>query len=345
MRGCWYCACLAVTFTFVRVAAELPVSTEYTTSDSSVHLSSAMLTPAFGQTTATTAAAVATTGLTSATSTAESVRQRKAVVDEGEARLSEELWPPTSRLFPSFDNSTARNVTSQLGQTAYLHCIVNNLGDKTVLWIRRRDYNVLTVGLDTYTADDRFQAVHLERSSDWALQIRYVQLSDQGLYECQVSSDPKISYFVNLTVLVAKAVIEGGPDLFIRTGSSINLTCEISRSPEPPHFVFWYHNDRMINYVSAKGEITLHKGGPEKTVSRLYIRKAVSLDSGNYTCDPANAEPVSISVHVVNGEKPAAMQHDGKPLSSSGLPSAPSVFTGFGAALAVGCASLFATLR
>lgn len=352
MRGCWYCVCLAVSFTFARVAAELPVSTEYTISDSSVHLSSAVLTVAFGQTTATTTTAAATvtaaasTGLTSAAAvTAESVRQRKAVVEEGEARLSEELWPPTSRLFPSFDNSTARNVTSQLGQTAYLHCIVNNLGDKTVLWIRRRDYNVLTVGLDTYTADDRFQAVHLERSSDWALQIRYVQLSDQGLYECQVSSDPKISYFVNLTVLVAKAVIEGGPDLFIRTGSSINLTCEISRSPEPPHFVFWYHNDRMINYVSAKGEITLHKGGPEKTVSRLYIRKAVSLDSGNYTCDPANAEPVSISVHVVNGEKPAAMQHDGKPLSSSGLPSAPSVLAGFAAALAVGCASLFATLR
>ncbi|KAH9369482.1 hypothetical protein HPB48_014338 [Haemaphysalis longicornis] len=107
--------------------------------DSSVHLSSAVLTVAFGQTTATTTTAAATvtaaasTGLTSAAAvTAESVRQRKAVVEEGEARLSEELWPPTSRLFPSFDNSTARNVTSQLGQTAYLHCIVNNLGDKTV---------------------------------------------------------------------------------------------------------------------------------------------------------------------------------------------------------------------
>ncbi|XP_042145082.1 neurotrimin [Ixodes scapularis] len=254
-------------------------------------------------------------------------RQRKSVVEDADSsRLSEELWPPTSRLFPSFDNTTSRNVTSQLGQTAYLHCIVNNLGDKTVLWIRRRDYNVLTVGLDTYTADDRFQAVHLERSSDWALQVKYVQLSDGGLYECQVSSDPKISYFVNLTVLVAKAVVEGGPDLFIRTGSSINLTCEISQSPEPPHFVFWYHNDRMINYVSAKGEISLHKGGPEKTVSRLYIRKAVSLDSGNYTCDPANAEPVSISVHVVNGEKPAAMQHDGKPLSSSSSQTIATIF-------------------
>ncbi|XP_064475124.1 zwei Ig domain protein zig-8-like isoform X2 [Ornithodoros turicata] len=245
-------------------------------------------------------------------------RQRKSLFEEAEtSRLSEELWPPSSRLLPSFDNSTSRNVTSQRGQTAYLHCVVNNLGDKMVLWIRRPDRALLTVGLDTYTADDRFQAVHLEKSSDWALQIKYVHLSDQGLYECQVSSDPKISFFVNLTVLEAKAVIEGGPDLFIRTGSAINLTCEISRSPDPPHFVFWYHNDRMINYVSAKGEISLQKGGDDITYSRLYIRKAVALDSGNYTCDPANAEPVSISVHVVNGEKPAAMQHDGKPLSTS----------------------------
>ncbi|XP_050045523.1 zwei Ig domain protein zig-8-like [Dermacentor andersoni] len=340
MRVCWYSLCLTMSFAFSEITAEFLLSSEYTTSDSSRHLSSsAMLTPAVRLTTLTA------TEDGGGDATAESLRQRKAVADESEARLSDDMWPPTSRLFPSFDNSTERNVTSQLGQTAYLHCIVNNLGDKTVLWIRRRDYNVLTVGLDTYTADDRFQAVHLERSSDWALQVRYVQLSDQGLYECQVSSDPKISYFVNLTVLVAKAVIEGGPDLFIRTGSSINLTCEISRSPEPPHFVFWYHNDRMINYVSAKGEITLHKGGPDRTISRLYIRKAVSLDSGNYTCDPANAEPVSISVHVVNGEKPAAMQHDGKPLSSSSPPEVATVLTEFGVLLALCLVTACARLR
>lgn len=89
-----------------------------------------------------------------------------------------------------------------------------------MLWIRRRDYNVLTVGLDTYTADDRFQAVHLERSSDWALQVKYVQLSDQGLYECQVSSDPKISYFVNLTVL--GKCVEVRIPLFLQLGIPVH---------------------------------------------------------------------------------------------------------------------------
>ena len=69
-----------------------------------------------------------------------------------------------------------------------------------VLWIRRKDGHVLTVGMDTFTADDRFQTMHVD-NHDWALQIKYVQTSDAGVYECQVSSDPKISYFVNLTVL------------------------------------------------------------------------------------------------------------------------------------------------
>ncbi|EEC03616.1 conserved hypothetical protein, partial [Ixodes scapularis] len=55
-----------------------------------------------------------------------------------------------------------------------------------VTWIRRKDLHVLTVGMDTYIGDPRFQAIHLERSNDWALQIRYAQLTDQGLYECQV---------------------------------------------------------------------------------------------------------------------------------------------------------------
>ncbi|GFS74723.1 hypothetical protein NPIL_648521 [Nephila pilipes] len=44
-----------------------------------------------------------------------------------------------SHISPTFDESTPRSVTTQLGQTAYLHCIVNNLGDKTVKF-----YNILT---------------------------------------------------------------------------------------------------------------------------------------------------------------------------------------------------------
>ncbi|XP_037291348.2 cell adhesion molecule DSCAM [Rhipicephalus microplus] len=233
---------------------------------------------------------------------------------------SPDYWPFAGHTAPSFDPATPRNVTTQLGQTVYLSCMVNNLGDKTVTWIRRKDLHVLTVGLDTYVQDPRFQAIHLERSNDWALQIRYAQLNDQGLYECQVSSDPKMSLFVRLRVLVARAEIVGASSgqLFLKTGSTINLTCEISQSPEPPVFVFWYHNDRMINYdEAAKSHILVRKAGRNAAVSRLLVHDAVPSDSGNYTCGPSNADATSVAVFVLNGEKPAAIQHDSTPPSTA----------------------------
>lgn len=104
------------------------------------------------------------------------------------------------------------------------------------------------------------------------------------------------------------AELFGYPDMFVRAGETINLTCVISRSPEAPHFVFWYHNDRMINYdptLTRRGEISLGKH-PEKqgdsVVARLVIRGARLADSGNYTCAPANTGPTSIYVHVLQGE-------------------------------------------
>lgn len=45
----------------------------------------------------------------------------------------------------------------------------------------------------TFIADERFQAHFKEMSKQWVLQIKYVQPRDIGLYECQVSTEPKVS--------------------------------------------------------------------------------------------------------------------------------------------------------
>lgn len=55
-------------------------------------------------------------------------------------------------------------------------------------------------------------------------------------------TNKKLFYF-----LVPTATILGGPDLHVDKGSTINLTCAVKYSPEPPGYIFWYHHDEVRN--------------------------------------------------------------------------------------------------
>lgn len=70
-----------------------------------------------------------------------------------------------------------------------------------VSWIRRKDLNVLSVGLARYTQDPRFSVIHAVGSDLWTLQLAYPTAEDSGVYECQVGTLPKISRQVTLNVI------------------------------------------------------------------------------------------------------------------------------------------------
>ncbi|EFX66030.1 hypothetical protein DAPPUDRAFT_65065, partial [Daphnia pulex] len=211
---------------------------------------------------------------------------------------------------PSFDTGPESVVVS-VGSTAYLACRVRQLGDRKVSWIRKRDLHILTFGQVTYTNDARFSVIKSATGDLWTLRIRSVQLRDAGLYECQVSSEPKISKAVRLKVVVSQAYIHGSPEMYIRSGSDISLSCVAKDMPEPPTHFTWYKGLQIFSTGGNDGHqlkvtIETSQHGLENL---LLIRNAVAGDSGNYTCIPAGAEPASIVVHVLNGEHPAAMQH------------------------------------
>lgn len=213
-----------------------------------------------------------------------------------------------SRYEPYFDALIPKNVTALVGKSAYLTCRVRNLGNRTVSWIRHRDIHILTVGSYTYTSDQRFQANHHPETDEWTLQIKWAQKRDAGIYECQISTQPVRSYFINLEVVVPTAQILGGPDLYVDKGSTINLTCTIRFSPEPPAYIFWYHHDDVISYDSNRGGVSVITEKGDITTSFLLIQNADISDSGKYSCSPSNADVASVRVHVLNGEGPAAMQ-------------------------------------
>ncbi|XP_054746479.1 hemicentin-1-like [Anastrepha obliqua] len=209
---------------------------------------------------------------------------------------------------PYFENSTQRSVVVAVGRTAKLHCRVRNLGDRAVTWIRQRDLHILTIGVMTYTNDQRFEALHCDDSDEWLLKITSVQLRDTGVYECQVSSEPKISQAFKLHALVAKAKILANPELVFQSGSDINLTCIDEEAPSPPSYIYWYKDGELINY-SQRGGINVLTERLTKT-SKLLIARVVPSDSGNYTCLPSNSNSDSVYVHVIKSEHPAAMQHE-----------------------------------
>ncbi|KAK3911830.1 Zwei Ig domain protein zig-8 [Frankliniella fusca] len=187
----------------------------------------------------------------------------------------------------------------------------NNRFVRQVSWVRHRDTHLLTVGVYTYTNDQRFRAQH-GTGDDWVLQLKYPQHRDAGTYECQVSTTPHMSHLVNLTVVEPSSEILGGPDLYIDRGSTINLTCIVLNSPEPPAYVIWNHNDAIISYDSPRGGVSVVTEKGVTTESFLLIQSARPSDSGRYTCNPSNAQAKGINVHVLNGEHPAAMQHAGQ---------------------------------
>lgn len=93
--------------------------------------------------------------------------------------------------------------------------------------------------------------------------------------------------FIFFVILVSRAEILGNSEVFIKSGNDINLTCVAYDAPGPPSFIYWYKGPSVINY-SQRGGISVLTERQTKT-SKLVISRAMSSDSGNYTCLPSNS--------------------------------------------------------
>ncbi|XP_071546463.1 zwei Ig domain protein zig-8-like [Panulirus ornatus] len=241
------------------------------------------------------------------------------------------LWTPDPRvLLGPYEEEAPRRLTNarfltanntlttvQVGASAALRCQINDVAEhETVSWIRRRDHHLITLGSQTYSNDDRFYVSHSPpfkvtpgKGKEWTLHIKYAQARDSGVYECQLSAHPPMGILANLLVIQAVSEITGGPDMYAQEGSDVTLMCRLRNYTEPPTYVFWYHGDQMINYDADRQVSVVSRGGE----SELRLARVTKVASGNYTCVPANAMPSSVTLHVITGEAPAAMQRAAAP--------------------------------
>ncbi|XP_061391856.1 uncharacterized protein LOC133327307 [Musca vetustissima] len=105
----------------------------------------------------------------------------------------------------------------------------------------------------------------------------------------------------------ARAEISGPPIRYLTPGSTLKLNCVIVQNTENSEYIFWYHDNRMINYDFDRG-INVSTDSDFQS-SELVISNTRREHSGNYTCVASNTQAASVLVHIFKGDNPAAMYH------------------------------------
>jgi hypothetical protein len=104
-----------------------------------------------------------------------------------------------------------------------------------------------------------------------------------------------------MLLLNCSAVQVTGSD-YVERGNTIQLVCNASGKPDPPHDIEWFHNDDLIRSDSKSGVLITKKIEARFLVSTLSIRNSRLSDSGDYMCRTSGRDFASINVNVLNGQ-------------------------------------------
>jgi len=200
-------------------------------------------------------------------------------------------------------------ITVQQGEAAFFNCHVFNLANQTVSWMRNSDGYPLFIGHEKYINDQRFELVSIRRGQN-TLKLKFTNASDAGKFECQVSTSPKISQVFKLRVVVPSVSVEGEQEKHVMAGSPVKLKCFIKNCLKQPSYVFWYRSDYRLVDSGERVRVMTRMSSPGDSGTALSILNIDNVhlsDKGNYTCKPASGGQASISLHVLEGEKPAEL--------------------------------------
>ncbi|EFX84334.1 hypothetical protein DAPPUDRAFT_47514 [Daphnia pulex] len=188
----------------------------------------------------------------------------------------------TTAAVPQFSESI-RNVTVPLGREAVLSCVINNLAEYKVGWLRADDQTILSLHRRVVTHNPRVSVTH-DESRTWNLHIRQVKESDQGCYMCQINTAIMKKQLGCIQVQVPPDIVDdrSTSDVTVNEGDNVTLTCTATGKPAPR--IVWRREDGQ-KIVAYHGE-TL----------RLY--RVTRQMMAAYMCIASNDVPPAVSKRV-----------------------------------------------
>lgn len=159
---------------------------------------------------------------------------------------------------PSISHITQEQI-KDIGGTVELECSVQYAKEYTVLWVKttrdRGDFVFLSTGSSLVIKDSRFALRYDPSSSTYTLQIKDIQETDAGTYQCQVilSVNNKIAADVDLSVRRPPVISDNSTQsLVVSEGKSVQMECYAGGYPHPT--ITWR---RENNAILPTGEFDL----------------------------------------------------------------------------------------
>nr|XP_045586955.1 lachesin-like [Procambarus clarkii] len=197
---------------------------------------------------------------------------------------------------PQFGDSI-ENVTVAAGREARLSCIVDNLGDYRVGWLKVDSQTILSLQKRVVTHNSRISVTHDEHRT-WNLHIRHVQETDNGCYMCQINTPVMKNQVGCIKVHVPPDIINDltSSDTTINEGDTVHLRCVAEGYPSPE--IKWKREDGRDIVIKSSGR------DPPKTLesvpgTNLTLENVSRRQMGAYLCIASNKVPPSVSKRII----------------------------------------------
>lgn len=155
-----------------------------------------------------------------------------------------------SQRTPSISHITQEQI-KDIGGSVDLDCSVQYAKEYTVLWTKtgrdRSDSVFLSTGSSLVIKDSRFSLRYDQSSSTYTLQIKDIQETDAGIYQCQVilSVSNKISADVELSVRRPPVISDNSTQSLVSSeGSAVQMECYAGGYPAPT--ITWRRENNAI---------------------------------------------------------------------------------------------------
>ncbi|XP_016838656.1 lachesin [Nasonia vitripennis] len=199
-----------------------------------------------------------------------------------------------------------QNLTIPLGRDAVFTCHVEHLGGYRVGWVKADTKAIQAIHDHVITHNPRVSVSHGDHST-WSLRIKGAQKEDEGLYMCQINTDPMKSQTGMLSIEVPPDFIpeETSGDVTVPEGWHVKLKCRATGIPPPQ--ISWRREDQKEIIIrepfhdkstSSNEKIKVHKV-TEWIGEELHLTKIKRDQMGVYHCIASNQVPPSISKRII----------------------------------------------